>query len=73
MARVRYILTVTTSPLSPDEIRAAAEIHRELGPEYDRSVVESFMDRLSVLVVWLAIAAINVAYALHARPPGQRR
>ncbi len=136
MARVRYILTVTTSPLSPDEIRAAAEIHRELGPEYDRAVVESFMDRLSaeidarvdqrlareraappvqpavphgkpppsgmalalgsmalgipitaivatagdhpvgfwgVLVVWLAIAAINVAYALHARPPGQRR
>ena len=131
MAQVRYILIVTSS-LSPDEIRAAAEIHRELGPEYDKAVVESFLDRLNteidarvnarlrehdlqvpaprskpapsgmalalgsialgipitaivasagphpvglpgILVVWLAIAVINVAYALHWRPPGQRR
>jgi hypothetical protein len=125
-------LDVTGSPLSPDEIRAAAEIHRELGPEYEKAVVESFLDRLGpeidarvearvakelevrggqphvrqpvpmalalgsialgipitaivatagehpvgfwgVLVVWLAIAAINVAYAIHLRPPGSRR
>ncbi len=128
---MRYILNVT-SPLSPDEIRAAAAVHRELGPDYDKAVVESFLDRLSteidarvdarlrqhelqapaprgkptpsgmalalgsiglgipitaivssggshpvgfmgVLVVWLAIAVINVAYALRGWTPGQRR
>jgi hypothetical protein len=112
---------VTTSPISPDEVRAAAEVHRELGPEYDKAVVESFIERLGaeidarvdarlaarqadvaphrgsnpgsrplaitsialgipitaiaaaagahpagfwgILVVWIAIAVINVAYA----------
>ncbi len=129
---MRYALRVTSSPPSPEEIRAAAEVHRELGPEYDKAVVESFLDRLGpeinarvdarvaqemqalggqrtgksmspaalalgsialgipitaivatsgshpvgfagVLVVWLAIAIINVAYALHSRPAGPRR
>jgi hypothetical protein len=41
----RYILCVSTS-LSPEEIRAAAEIHRELGPEYQDAVVESFVERV---------------------------
>jgi hypothetical protein len=114
-------------PVSPDEVRAAAEIHRELGPEYDNAVVESFLERLGpeidarvdtrvaqeleagagqprtpsvklaitsmalgipltgivaggdhpddligVLIIWLAIAVINVAYAISARPPGPR-
>jgi acetyl-CoA carboxylase alpha subunit len=36
---------VSTS-LSPEEIRAAAEIHRELGPEYQDAVVASFVDRV---------------------------
>jgi hypothetical protein len=36
---------VSTS-LSPEEIRAAAEIHRELGPEYQDAVVESFVERV---------------------------
>jgi hypothetical protein len=40
----RYILCVSTSP--PEEIRAAAEIHRELGPEYQDAVVESFVERV---------------------------
>ena len=43
---MRYSSTVTGSPLSPDEIRAAAEVHRELGPDYDKAVVESFLERL---------------------------
>jgi hypothetical protein len=129
---MRYSLTVTGSPLSPDEIRAAAEVHRELGPDYDKAVVESFLERLGseidarvdarvaqvaearavqphgrslspaalalgsialgipitaivatagahpvgfagVLVVWLAIAIINVAYAVQSRSAGPRR
>jgi hypothetical protein len=124
---------MTGSPLSPDEIRAAAEVRRELGPDYDKAVVESFLERLGpeidarvdarvarevearagqprgrsspspmgmalgsialgipitaivatsgdhpvgfagVLVVWLAIAIINVAYAMYSRPGGPRR
>jgi hypothetical protein len=114
----------TDSLVSPDELRAAAEVHRELGPEYDRAVVESFVERLgseidarvdaqiaqalqagagqsransfrlavismalgipltaialgatseaigliAVLVIWLAMAVINVAYSISSRP-----
>ena len=117
---------VANSPVSPDELRAAAEVHRELGPEYDKAVVESFLERLGpeidarvdarvaqelevgagqprtpsmklaitsmalgipltgivassgdhpvgfigVLIIWLAIAIINVAYAISSRPAG---
>jgi hypothetical protein len=120
---------VADSPVSPDEFRAAAEVRRELGPEYDKAVVESFLERLGpeidarvdtrvaqeleagagrsrtpsmrlaivsmvlgipltaivatggehpvgfvgVLIVWLAIAIINVAYANSSRPAGPRR
>lgn len=35
-----------TSQLSPGDIRAAAEVHRELGPEYSDLVVESFLERV---------------------------
>ena len=120
---------VADSPVSPDEFRAAAEVHRELGPEYDKAVVDSFLQRLGpeidarvdarvaeefeagagqsrtpsmrlaitsmvlgipltaivasgsghpvgligVLIIWLAIAIINVAYAISCRPAGPRR
>ena len=37
---------MSTSPLSPEEIRAAAEVHRELGPEYGDAVVASFLERI---------------------------
>jgi hypothetical protein len=32
--------------LSPDEIRAAAAVHDELGPEYRDAVVESFLAKI---------------------------
>jgi hypothetical protein len=35
-----------TSPLSPEDIRAAAGAHHELGPEYSDAVVASFLDRV---------------------------
>ena len=35
-----------TPPLSPDDIRAAAEVHAELGPEYREAVVESFLAKI---------------------------
>ena len=34
------------SPLSVEDIRAAAEVHRELGPDYSDAVVESFLARI---------------------------
>src|SRR5579863_8298718 len=37
---------MSDSPLSPQEIRAAAEAHAELGPEYNDAVVASFLDRV---------------------------
>lgn len=35
-----------STSFSPEEIRAAAEIHREIQPEYRDAVVESFIDRV---------------------------
>jgi hypothetical protein len=35
-----------TSELTPGEVRAAAEVHRELGAEYSDAVIESFLDRV---------------------------
>lgn len=37
---------MSTSPLSPDDISAAAEVHAELGPEYREAVVESFLAKI---------------------------
>ena len=37
---------MSTSPLSPQEIRAAAAVHNELGPEYSDAVIESFLERV---------------------------
>jgi hypothetical protein len=34
------------SILSPGEIRAAAQVHNELGPEYRDAVVESFLEKV---------------------------
>jgi len=128
---------VNSPSLTPDEIRAAAETHRDLGPDYQSAVIESFLDKVGreidarvdarvaaaqphmspapparpasrersafvlaivsislgipltaltvtagahpvgiagLLVVWVAIAVINVAYSWHLRPPpGGRR
>ncbi len=37
---------MSTSPVSPQDIRAAAEIHHELGPEYSDAVVAAFLDKV---------------------------
>jgi hypothetical protein len=37
---------MSTSPLSPQEIRASAAVHKELGPEYSDAVIESFLERV---------------------------
>jgi hypothetical protein len=37
---------MSDSPLSPQEIRAAAAAHDELGPEYSDAVVASFLEKV---------------------------
>ena len=37
---------MTTSAWTADEIRAAAETHRELPPEYHNAVIESFLSKV---------------------------
>jgi hypothetical protein len=41
---------MSTSPLSPRDIRAAAEVHHELGPEYSDAVVANFVDQLEDVI-----------------------
>ena len=41
-----YSPSMSTKPLSSEEIRAAAAVHRELGPEYHDAVVESFLAKV---------------------------
>jgi hypothetical protein len=36
-----------TTSMSPEDIRAAAETYRELGPGYQDAVIESFLDKVS--------------------------
>lgn len=38
-----YPAGMSTSPVSPEDIRAAAEVHSELGPEYSDAVVAAFI------------------------------
>jgi hypothetical protein len=38
--------TELVSAVSADDIRAAAEVHRELGPDYSDAVVASFIDKV---------------------------
>jgi hypothetical protein len=37
---------VSASSFTPDEIRAAAEVHSELGPGYRDAVIDSFLDKV---------------------------
>ena len=39
-------MPVNIPSLSPQEIRAAAETHHDLGPDYQSAVIESFLDRV---------------------------
>lgn len=68
-----YPAAMSASPLSPEDIRAAAEVHCELGPEYSDAVVASFLEKVDREV------AARVEARLAGRPqtppakPGSRR
>jgi uncharacterized membrane protein len=57
---------MSTSNLSSQEIRAAAETHRELGPDYHDAVVESFLAKVETEI------EARVDARLAASPPARR-
>src|SRR5690348_9899590 len=64
-----------TSPLSPEDIRAAAGAHHELGPEYGDAVVASFLERVDQEIAARVDERLAAAGPPRARPvePGNRR
>jgi hypothetical protein len=54
--------------LTPDEIRAAAETHRELGPDYQSAVIDSFLDKVGKEID-ARVDQRMTAYSAYARPP----
>lgn len=59
--------SMSTSHLSSQEIRAAAETHHELGPEYHDAVVESFLAKVEKEI------NARVDARLAASPPARSR
>ena len=55
-----------TSPISPDDIRAAAGAHHQLGPDYSDAVVASFLARVDHEI------AVRVAERLGTATPQPR-
>ena len=68
-----YAAGVSSSPLSPEDIRAAAEVHRELGPEYSDAVVASFLDKVDREVSARVEARLAGAPRAAAARPDSRR
>jgi hypothetical protein len=62
---------MSDSPVSPEDIRAAAETYQELGPEYHDAVVASFLEKIDREVA--ARVDARLAGAAAAQPPQRRR
>ena len=58
-------------PVVPDEIRAAAETHHELGPAYRDAVIESFLDKVGREID--ARVDARLAQQQAAQPPSRDR
>jgi len=57
--------------MSPEEIRAAAEVHNELGPGYRDAVIESFLDKVGREID--ARVDARLARPQAAQPPARSR
>jgi ferric-dicitrate binding protein FerR (iron transport regulator) len=62
---------MSDSPVSPEDIRAAAETYRELGPEYHDAVVASFLEKVDREVA--ARVEARLADLTPPQPPKRRR
>jgi hypothetical protein len=63
-----YRADVNSPSLTPDEIRAAAGAHHELGPDYQPAVIESFLDKVGKEIDARVDARLAAG---HAGQPGQ--
>lgn len=61
--------TRVSGPMSPEEIRAAAETYKELGPGYHDAVIDSFLDKVSREID----ARVAIRLAQQAMQPAPRR
>jgi hypothetical protein len=62
-------------PLTAEDVRAAAEVHRELGPDYSDAVVQSFLAKIDQQIearVDERIASLRVPRRKPADPATQR-
>jgi hypothetical protein len=67
-----YLVCVSTS-LSPDDFRAAAEVHRELGPDYQDAVVDSFVERVGREIDARVDSRLAAAQQQSAQPAKQQK
>ena len=58
---------MSTSPVDPEDIRAAAEVYQELGPEYNDAVVAAFLDKVDRAVAARVEARLAEARLAEAR------
>ncbi len=58
---------MSTSPVDPEDVRAAAEVERELGPEYSDAVVAAFLDKVDRAVAARVEARLAEARLAEAR------
>ena len=63
---------MSTSSFTPDELRAAAEVHEELGPDYRDAVLESFLDKVGKEIDARVDARLNGPPSPRPYPPQQQ-
>jgi hypothetical protein len=63
---------MSTSPVDPEDVRAAAEAYRELGPEYNDAVVAAFIDRVDRAVAARVEARLAAERAQRPEPAERR-
>ena len=63
---------MNTSPVSPDDIRAAAAAQHELGPEYSDAVVAAFLERVDRAVAARVEARLATMRQASARRENRR-
>lgn len=59
--------------MSPEEIRAAAEVHDELGPRYRDAVIESFLDKVGREIDARVDARLAQQAPAQSAPPAKSR
>lgn len=64
---------MTSSSLTPEDVRAAAETHDELGREYHNAVIESFLDKIGQEIDARVDARLAAGAGSRFRAPAPRR